>query len=499
MKNETMHAETAVFWKRAGEFAHSKPAALAPNDNCFDAIETLCRQKATAALIVDDTNTIVGILTEQDVVRRLAYRASQDTALKDVMTTPVHTVRHDDYLYHAIARMRRHGLRHIPVVSENGVAVGMLHLSDALGAVSPQRIGHLDLLAQDPTPDGLREAKAVQAHIARDLLEENIPSPQILEVLTHFNAGIYRVLLDSHIEQMRDLGHGPPPVGFAAIVMGSGGRRESFLKPDQDNGFILEDYPDSDHDRIDQWFVELAERVTKGLDDAGIPLCNGYVMAVNPLWRKTISQWRAQTTGWIKKQSPVGLRFADIFFDFDWVYGDVALVDRLRRHITKTTENAHGFLRQLWHDDSTTGVPLGWFGRLQTIRNDPERSGQINMKHSGLLPLTQAARLMALHRGIDQVATQARLGALQEKGWLDRHEADELAAAFSHIARLLLRTQLEQAQAGVPVSNFATPEQWTRRERRLLVSGFKAINSFLDKVKLEMSGDVYYGLVVGHA
>ena len=31
--------------------------------------------------------------------------------------------------------------------------------------------------------------------------------------------------------------------------MGSGGRGESYLFPDQDNGFILADYPDAEHTR----------------------------------------------------------------------------------------------------------------------------------------------------------------------------------------------------------------------------------------------------------
>jgi signal-transduction protein with cAMP-binding, CBS, and nucleotidyltransferase domain len=491
MTDGRMHAETAVFWKRAGDFAKSRPVVLGPGDSCAKAVSMLTRQKATAVLVTDRNGEIEGILTEQDVARRLAYRTPQNTKLEKVMTKPVHIVRQDDYLSFAVTAMQRHKLRHIPVVDGGNQPVGILRLADALAAVSPQRVRHLDLLAQKPTPTGLAAAKAAQAEIARDLFRDNIPAPHVLEVLSHFNAGIYRAALDQHIDAMAKEGLGPPPVEFAVIVMGSGGRRESFLYPDQDNGFILADYPDRDHDRIDGWFVELADRMTKGLDEAGIPLCNGYVMAINPLWRKTISQWQAQTTGWIKKRSSMTLRFADIFFDFDWVYGDRKLVETLRRHITRSTEAAPAFLSQLWHDDASTGVPLGWFGRLQTIKDDPDHRGQINIKHSGLMPLTQAVRLMALKHGIGQVATLDRLDALYDIDWLDRDEADDLKAGFGNIARLLLRSQLEQSEAGLQVSNHISPDSWTRRERRLVVSAFKAINGLLDKVKIEMSGDVF--------
>ncbi|MSO89125.1 MAG: hypothetical protein EXQ89_04035 [Rhodospirillaceae bacterium] len=50
---------------------------------------------------------------------------------------------------------------------------------------------------------------------------------------------------------MQDRGRSPPPVALSLIVMGSGGRGESFLFPDQDNGIIIADYPDDAHDRID--------------------------------------------------------------------------------------------------------------------------------------------------------------------------------------------------------------------------------------------------------
>jgi hypothetical protein len=57
--------------------------------------------------------------------------------------------------------------------------------------------------------------------------------------------------------------------------MGSGGRGESLLFPDQDHGFVLADYPDEQHGEIDPWFIELAERFTATLDRLHFPLCDG--------------------------------------------------------------------------------------------------------------------------------------------------------------------------------------------------------------------------------
>ena len=89
------------------------------------------------------------------------------------------------------------------------------------------------------------------------------------------NRDIHRRLIDLLIQEMADDGLGPPPVAFCVLVMGSGGRGESFLSPDQDNGFILDDYPDEEHDRIDAWFRELAGRFVDALDTAASATATG--------------------------------------------------------------------------------------------------------------------------------------------------------------------------------------------------------------------------------
>ena len=66
--------------------------------------------------------------------------------------------------------------------------------------------------------------------------------------------------------------------------------------------------------------------MTKELDDIGFPLCDGYVMATNPLWRKSRSQWRDQLRYWGRKRSVVAVQLSDIFFDFRCGYGVADMV-----------------------------------------------------------------------------------------------------------------------------------------------------------------------------
>ena len=60
------------------------------------------------------------------------------------------------------------------------------------------------------------------------------------------NDDITRAVLGQSLATMEAAGWGEPPVPFAVLVMGSAGRAESLLHPDQDNGFILADHPQSE-------------------------------------------------------------------------------------------------------------------------------------------------------------------------------------------------------------------------------------------------------------
>ena len=255
-----------------------------------DVVGMMTAEKASSVLVRGADGDLAGIVTEQDIVRRIACRATPRTPVGEVMTLRPMTIREDEHLYRVIARMRRYGLRHMPVVSASGEALGILELHRALAAASEQMVDQIERLAHEDTIDGLREVKAAQVDLAAELFAEGLSAPEIQFLLTDINNDIYHRVVQRSLAAMAEEGHGAPPVPFAVIVMGSGGRGENFLYPDQDNGFVIADYPDAQHDRIDGWFRKLADRMTTELDTIGIPLCEGYVMATNPLWRKTISQ-----------------------------------------------------------------------------------------------------------------------------------------------------------------------------------------------------------------
>lgn len=482
---------TAVFRELVRHHMATAPIVVARGDRCDDVVARMVAASTTAAVVTGPEGRIQGILTERDVVRRLAFRAAGDTPVVGVMSQPVMTVSEDDYLYHAIARMRRFGLRHLPVADPAGKPVGMLHLDRALAAASDGLMGQIDRLTQEDTLHGIREVKSAQVDLARELFADNVPAPAIQGLLTHVNRDIHRRLVERHCREMAAEKLGPAPVAFTFIIMGSGGRGENFLYPDQDNGLILDDYPDEEHTRIDAWFTELSVRVTRDLDAVGFPYCKGYVMATNPVWRKSATQWREQVAGWLRRRNTVALRSSDIFFDFRACCGAPDLAAGLRRFVTDTLGASPAFLAALYADGEEYGVALGWFGRFVTEEIDPAHLGEVNLKHTGTLPLVHATRLLALREGIADVSTTMRLERLHDAGVIDADVHDYLSAAFHHITLLLLRQQIVDFQAGRTVSNYVHPKSLSERERDQLVDAFKAIDRLRDRLRGDFTGNVF--------
>lgn len=483
-----MHSLAALFRRRVGDQPLSRLVSVAPEDSCAAVVAAVAGARATAALVTDVEGRPVGIVTEQDIVRRLAFRVAPEAPVGAVMTRPVETVATDAYLYAAIALMRRRNLRHMPVLDAAGRPVGMLDLHRAYAASMSGMVALIDSLAGEDTRAGLAELKRAQAALAEALFAEALPAPEIQALLADLNADIYRALVDLAARAMADSGWGPPPVAFDVIVMGSGGRGESFLAPDQDNGFVLDDYPDDEHVRVDPWFIELAERLTQDLDAVGIPFCKGNVMATNPVWRKSLPQWREQIALWGRRRSGQANLNADIFFDFKAVHGAGALTAKLREAVVALAKGNRALLGLMALDAADKTVALGWFGRLIAEHDTRDDQDKIDLKLRGTLPLVGSVRIMALFHGVGAVATLDRLAALAAAGILARDEEDYLAGAFRHITGLLLRQQIDDQKAGRPIGNLVVKSALSEREKDILVGSLRAIELFQKRVRGDLTG-----------
>jgi signal-transduction protein with cAMP-binding, CBS, and nucleotidyltransferase domain len=265
--------------------------------------------------------------------------------------------------------------------------------------------------------------------------------------------------------------------------MGSSGRRESFLHPDQDNGLVLDAYPDDAHAAIDPYFIEFSVRLTTALDRAGFPLCAGHVMATNPVWRKTLNQWTAQIGRWARQSSSQAVLAADIFLDFRPVYGDASLAARLSETVLGIAAANPSFVRQIAWTEGRETAPLGLFGRI--IPDDDEK--HIDLKLRGTLPLVGLVRFLALRHGVPATGTLDRLAALLATGAVSAGLHAALAEDFAVLTDLRLRQQLADHAAGVPPGNRLDLNGLAERDRTRLIQVFRTIE-LLRKVAAQSYG-----------
>lgn len=105
--------------------------ALAPDASIRAAAEVM-EQAGVGALAVVDGDTLVGLVTDRDLVRRaMAAGLGYDARVDAVMSAPVVTIAADADLHAAFAMFREHAIRRLAVVNDGGF-VGMITIDDLL-------------------------------------------------------------------------------------------------------------------------------------------------------------------------------------------------------------------------------------------------------------------------------------------------------------------------------------------------------------------------------
>jgi len=120
--------------------------AIEPGACVIDAVR-LMAERHIGALVVLDGERLVGICSERDYARKVVLkgRSSSDTAVREIMTSDVITVRPEDTVEHCMQTVTRSRVRHLPVI-ENGRVVGIVSIGDLVKAVIEDQQAQLDQL-----------------------------------------------------------------------------------------------------------------------------------------------------------------------------------------------------------------------------------------------------------------------------------------------------------------------------------------------------------------
>jgi CBS domain-containing protein len=203
------------------------------------------------------------------------------------------------------------------------------------------------------------------------------------------------------------LGKGEPPCNFSWFITGSGGRYEQGPISDQDHGLVYEISSPVN----DQYFMDLGKEISLGLHIVGYPYCQGNVMSSNPLWCKSLVDWKEQLLSWMKESSWESIRNLQIFYDSRTLEGNEFFIHEIKDVIYAYQRTHPALLKRFMENVKHVKHAIGPFGQF-IVEDYGEHGGMINLKYTAFLPYVNAIRLLSIKEGLFETSTIDRINRL---------------------------------------------------------------------------------------
>lgn len=136
------------------EFCTTDVAWCTRDTTVLEAAQMMRQKHIGDLIIVDDPNdefTPVGLITDRDIVVKVIGNelSASQTRVGAVMRTPLVTASDSEDSNVAIARMRHHGVRRLPVTGRDGKLVGIVTLDDLLKKLRSEVDSMLEIITQE--------------------------------------------------------------------------------------------------------------------------------------------------------------------------------------------------------------------------------------------------------------------------------------------------------------------------------------------------------------
>jgi CBS domain-containing protein len=446
----------------------ANPVAVSPATSIRDAARTMQERNISCVLVVDD-GRLAGILTTGDLTNRVvAGGVDPGVPVASVMTRDPFSLEPEALVFDAMLAMSARQIGHLPI-TRAGAPIGILTRTNLLRRQTVSAVYMVADIARTTNPTDMAAIVANVPQLLAQLVGAGVEAWKVGHIVTSIADAATRRLLALAEEKL-----GPPPVPYLWLACGSQGRREQTGVSDQDNCLILDDaFEPAAHD---PYFKALARWVSDGLNTCGYVYCPGDMMATADRWRQPVRVWRRYFSGWIARPDPMAQMLSSVMFDLRPISGATDLFAGLQRETLDAARKNSIFRAHMISNSLKHTPPLGLFRGFALIRSG-EHKDTVDLKHSGIVPIVDLARVYALDAAIEAVNTRDRLLAAREAGTVSRSGADDLVAAYDLIANIRLEHQARQVRAGERPDNYLAPNSLSPLERNYLKDAFGVVKT----------------------
>lgn len=461
--------ESPLLRKRVSEIMTKSPVTCHLHTPVTVVARLMADYRISSVVVVNDEGFPVGLITEKDLVNKVVTRPSwqvENLTADLVMDEKLVKLRVDDFFNKALLTVVKHQVKHMIVMDGDQLA-GILTLRDLIKTRSTGSLWVTDKIETARNLDDLVKIGHEVDNFLNALVAERASVPELFEIITEMYDKLTCRVIELCEKEMICRGYGPPPVEYCWINMGSAGRKEQTLRTDQDNAII---YADGDTDSA-SYFHILGNRVVEELVRTGFAWCKGGVMASNPQWCRSLSQWKGVVTEWTTRAEPKDIRMLTIFLDFRPVYGARSLGQELWRHIFDVFRKP--VTHFLTEEEILVQVPLTFLGGFATEKKGPHKN-EINLKNA-CRHIVNCVRVFAVRKEITESSTLGRLSEMMQSGILPREDGEFIQNAFETLMMLRIRENLKKFKQGKEEFNYINPYSLSKTEQSLLKVAFSAI------------------------
>ncbi len=432
------------------------------------------------SVIVTENEMPIGIITDRDFRNKIATGLYPIlTPASEIMTSPVKCFAPNVTIAQAQVAMMKHRISQFCITVDgtpNSKLIGIISEHDIVVSQGSNPSVLMKAIKRTQKTNELKEIRKKITTLLRGYIQQNIPLTHTSKIITELNDATIKRAIELSLGEMKT----PPPVKFAWMSLGSQGRKEQLLNTDQDNAIVFEDVDNKKIDKTREYFLILAKSVNKKLNDIGFEYCPAEMMASNPKWCLSQTEWKSQFTNWIANPGNEEILLCSIFFDYDISFGDISLLDEMSEHIFKTTKASPIFFVHLGRSVLMNPSPLGFF-RQFLVEHDGQYKDFFDLKKRALMPIIDAGRLLILSYEIKHINNTAeRFEKLAEL----EPENRDLFLSCSYASKALLKFRTKQGLSRNDSGRYIELQSLNKEEKMKLKRCFKIIRNVQELIQL---------------